>query len=103
MEKENERNIQSGKTGSRAGAEMKIDPEEIKRDLDSGRAFRRGNRYPYAVFIICASAALGHLLGTYVFHDALTCTSVGMVAGIVLSVIYGRFVYKDNASESEKA
>ena len=103
MGKEKEKNVQSAEAEESPLAGMNIDAEQIKKDIDSGKAFRRGNQYPYAVFIICGAAAVGHLLGSYVFRDTLVWTSAGMAVGIILSVVYGRIYAKKDTPESVKA
>lgn len=51
---------------------------------------KQGGKYPIHAVIMCVGAAIGHLLGTYIFDDLMTCTSLGMGAGIVAAFIYSR-------------
>lgn len=51
---------------------------------------KREGKYPIYAIIMCGGAAIGHLIGTYVFDDLMTCTALGMGAGILAAFIYSR-------------
>lgn len=63
--------------------------EETER-LTGIEVIKKQNAYPVYAFIMCIGAAIGHLLGTYVFDDLMTCTAVGMGAGILAAFLYSK-------------
>ena len=83
-----EKNRAGGPAGDPASMENPMSPENrTKRGMD---VIRSEGKYPVYAIIMCAGAAIGHLLGTYVFEDLMTCTSLGMGAGIVAAFVYSR-------------
>lgn len=52
--------------------------------------FKKEAVYPIYAVIMCVGAAIGYTLGTYVFEDLMTWTSIGMGVGIVAALLYSR-------------
>lgn len=56
----------------------------------SGRkkVYKDQDFFPVCAMIMCACAAVGDLIGKYIFNDAETFMGYGMFVGIVLAIIY---------------
>lgn len=96
MAKKTNTNPQSAPKTEKSVAAEEMVNQAVSKTKESGR-------FPYAAFIMCVGAALGHLAGTYLFpNDLMTCTGIGMGVGILAAFLWTRYQHKkaDEACKS---
>ncbi len=79
-------------TKQQASAAENEHSSELAQELTKSgmEVFKKEGKYPIYAIIMCGGAAIGHLIGTYVVDDLMTCTSLGMGAGILAAFLYSR-------------
>lgn len=62
--------------------------ENVEVTTTRKKVYKDQDFFPVCAMIMCACAAVGDLIGKYIFNDAETYMGYGMIIGIVLAIIY---------------
>ena len=52
------------------------------------KVYKDQDFYPVCAIIICICFAIGHLIGSLIFQDPRSGSSVGMIIGIIAAIVY---------------
>ena len=69
-------------------AEQATETQAIEQVSGRKKVYKDQDFFPVCAMIMCACAAVGDLIGKYVFNDPETFMGYGMGIGIILAIVY---------------